>query len=147
MSRLNCKLPVGKLMVTKPYLNSVSTSMLVHLLKQFGRKAVQQMDRLLSVLPSAKELSSVAKAGAPKQGWYRASTQAIIDVFGVQDAPRFSSLLAAMSPQTSVEMNLLNTLNTWKKVVPQKKPTRRAGLLIQAVPSQCRKATKSQAHL
>ena len=85
--------------------------------------AVQQMDRLLSVLPSAKELSSVAKAGAPKQGWYRASTQAIIDVFGVQDAPRFSSLLAAMSPQTSVEMNLLNTLNTWKNWTAAGRPT------------------------
>jgi len=85
--------------------------------------AVQQMDRLLSVLPSAKELSSVAKAGAPKQGWYRASTQAIIDVFGMQDAPRFSSLLAAMSPQTSVEMNLLNTLNTWKNWTAAGRPT------------------------
>ena len=76
--------------------------------------SIRKMDRLLNVLPSAKQLASVAKAGEPKRGWYRASTQALIDVFGVQDAPRFASLLAAMSPQTSVEMNLLNTLNTWK---------------------------------
>jgi len=75
---------------------------------------VRQLETLLQVLPSAKELSSVAKAGAPKQGWYRASTQAIMDVFGPEDAPRFASLLAALSPQTSVEMNLLNTLNVWK---------------------------------
>jgi hypothetical protein len=72
------------------------------------------MNRLLQVLPSSQNLAAVAKAGEPKRGWYRASTQAIIDVFGLQDAPRFSALLAAMSPQTSVEMNLLNTLNTWK---------------------------------
>jgi hypothetical protein len=37
-----------------------------------------------------------------------------MDVFGPEDAPRFASLLAALSPQTSVEMNLLNTLNVWK---------------------------------
>jgi hypothetical protein len=51
--------------------------------------------------------------GTPKQGWYRASSQALIDVFG-PDAPRFAALLAATSPQTSVESNLLNTLNIWK---------------------------------
>jgi hypothetical protein len=85
--------------------------------------SVSQLTRLLDVLPSAKELSSVAKAGAPKQGWYRASTQALMDVFGPEDAPRFASLLAAMSPQTSVEMNLLNTLNTWKNWTAAGRPT------------------------
>lgn len=85
--------------------------------------SIKQMNRLLDVLPSAKELSSVAKVGAPKQGWYRASTQALIDVFGPQDAPRFASLLAAMSPQTSVEMNLMNTLNTWKNWTAAGRPT------------------------
>jgi len=65
----------------------------------------------------------VAKAGTPKQGWYRASTQALIDVFGVQDAPRFASLLAAMSPQTSVESNLINALNTWKNWTAAGRPT------------------------
>jgi hypothetical protein len=81
------------------------------------------MNRLLQTLPSAENLAAVAKAGEPKRGWYRASTQAIIDVFGLQDAPRFSALLAAMSPQTSVEMNLLNTLNTWKNWTAAGRPT------------------------
>lgn len=85
--------------------------------------SVAAMDRLLQALPSSKNLSAVAKAGDPKRGWYRASTQAIIDVFGLQDAPRFSALLAAMSPQTSVEMNLLNTLNTWKNWTAAGRPT------------------------
>ena len=84
---------------------------------------VRQLETLLQVLPSAKELASVAKAGTPKQGWYRASTQAIMDVFGVEDAPRFASLLAALSPQTSVEMNLLNTLNVWKNWTAAGRPT------------------------
>jgi hypothetical protein len=81
------------------------------------------MNRLLQVLPSSQNLAAVAKAGEPKRGWYRASTQAIIDVFGLQDAPRFSALLAAMSPQTSVEMNLLNTINTWKNWTAAGRPT------------------------
>jgi hypothetical protein len=81
------------------------------------------MNRLLQVLPESKNLAAVAKAGDPKRGWYRASTQAIIDVFGVDDAPRFSALLAAMSPQTSVEMNLLNTLNTWTNWNAAGRPT------------------------
>jgi len=85
--------------------------------------SVKQISNLLEILPSAKEMSSMAKAGAPKQGWYRASTQAIIDVFGADDAPRFASLLAALSPQTSVEMNLLNTLNTWKNWTAAGRPT------------------------
>lgn len=85
--------------------------------------SVREISKLLDILPSSKEMASMAKAGAPKQGWYRASTQAIIDVFGVDDAPRFASLLAALSPQTSVEMNLLNTLNTWKNWTAAGRPT------------------------
>ena len=86
-------------------------------------EGVAEMNRLLQVIPSSRELAAVAKAGAPKQGWYRASTQALIDVFGVQDAPRFASLLAAMSPQTSVESNLINALNTWKNWTAAGRPT------------------------
>jgi hypothetical protein len=88
-----------------------------------SESAVKEVSNLLEILPNAKEMSSMAKAGQPKQGWYRASTQAIIDVFGPDDAPRFASLLAALSPQTSVEMNLLNTLNTWKNWTAAGRPT------------------------
>jgi hypothetical protein len=88
-----------------------------------NEESVKEISKLLDILPSSKEMASMAKAGAPKQGWYRASTQAIIDVFGADDAPRFASLLAALSPQTSVEMNLLNTLNTWKNWTAAGRPT------------------------
>ena len=88
-----------------------------------SESAVKEVSNLLEILPNAKEMASMAKAGQPKQGWYRASTQAIIDVFGADDAPRFASLLAALSPQTSVEMNLLNTLNTWKNWTAAGRPT------------------------
>ncbi len=39
MSRLSCKWREAKLMATKPCSNLASMVMLVHLLKQFGRKA------------------------------------------------------------------------------------------------------------
>lgn len=92
-------------------------------------EGVRELDRLLDILPKAQELSSVAKAGEAKQGWYRASTQALIDVFGVDDAPRFAALLAAGSPQTSVEMNLLNTLNIWKNWTAAGRPTNERDIL------------------
>lgn len=73
---------------------------------------ISAVDRLLKALPNEAQLMSVMKVGAPKQGWYRASTQAIMDTFG-DDAPRFASLLASLSPRVSVEANLMNALNVW----------------------------------
>lgn len=86
-------------------------------------RQIEQMTRLLEVIPQSEQMASLAKAGAAKQGWYRGSTQALIDVFGLQDAPRFSALLAATSPKTSVESNLLNTLNIWKNWDAAGRPT------------------------
>ena len=83
---------------------------------------VQKMSRLLEVLPQAENYSALAKAGQPKEFWYDASSQAIVDLFE-QDAPRFTALLAATSPQTSVESNLSNTLNIWRNWVGAGRPT------------------------
>jgi len=100
-----------------------------YLLPQEAAKAartsgnVQSMQRMLDFLPKAKELAAVMKAGGAKRGWYRASSQALIDTFGPQDAPRFAALLAALSPQTSVESNLTNALNTWKNWNAAGRPT------------------------
>jgi len=68
---------------------------------------------LLDVLPNAKEMATVASAGQAKRGWYQRSAQAIADIYQ-EDAPRFSALLAATSPQTSVQSNLLNATNIFK---------------------------------
>ena len=84
---------------------------------------IEPMMRLLDIIPNSAHMASLAKAGAPKQGWYRGSTQALIDVFGEKDAPRFAALLAATSPQTSVESNLMNTLNIWKNWEAAGRPT------------------------
>jgi GNAT superfamily N-acetyltransferase len=68
---------------------------------------------IVEILPSAEETAAVAVAGRAKKGWYARSAQAIVDVFGIADAPRFAALLAALSPQTSVEMNFFNALRVW----------------------------------
>lgn len=66
----------------------------------------------VSDLPSVSEMASVALAGIAKRGWYEHSSKAIQAMFGV-DAPRFTALLAAISPRTSVKGNLLTALNVW----------------------------------
>ena len=73
----------------------------------------RNVERLLEILPNAENFAAAAKMGSPKRGWYKASAQSIHDVFG-SDAPRFASLLAATSPQNSVEMNMMNALSIWK---------------------------------
>ena len=85
-------------------------------------RGVEQVSRLMEVLPTAKNVAATATLGMPKQGWYNASSRALFDVFGA-DAPRFTQLLAATSPQTSVEMNLLNSLNIWKNWTAAGRPT------------------------
>ncbi len=80
-------------------------------------------------LPSARDFAAAAKAGAAKRGWYRDSARAITDVFGHQDAPRFTALLAALSPQTSVELNLLNAVATWKNWLAAGRPTNRDAIV------------------
>lgn len=77
-----------------------------------GKAAAAKIIAHLEKLPSAKEMASTAIAGQAKRGWYAQSAQTIADVFGV-DGPRFALLLAATSPQTSVQSNLRNTLNIW----------------------------------
>ena len=64
-----------------------------------------------------KELVAAAVAGNPKLGWYYETSKSLDSIFG-EDTRRFATLLAAMSPQTSVEMNLKNAVRTfanWEK--------------------------------
>ena len=83
---------------------------------------------LFNQLPSVSEFAAAALGGAVKRGWYRKSAEALIDVFGV-DAPRFAALLAGLSPQTSVENNLVNALNVWKNWNLAGRPTDRAAIV------------------
>jgi len=77
-----------------------------------GRIAARKVLDIFKSLPPTKEFAAAALAGKAKRGWYRESAQAIANVFG-PDAPRFSALLSALSPQVSVETNLQNAIRVF----------------------------------
>ena len=74
------------------------------------------------------ELAAMAQRGKSKKGWYKASGNALNSVFG-SDTPRFVALLAATSPQTSVESNLENALNIWKEWTAAGRPQDEAEII------------------
>ena len=78
---------------------------------------------------NADEIAELAKMGMAKRGWYKDSAKALLDSFGEADSKRFTYLLAALSPQTSVESNLKNALNTWKNWDNAGRPTGKDDIL------------------
>lgn len=80
-------------------------------------------------LPSANEMAAVAFSGRAKKGWYNNSAKAIVSVFGQEDAPRFSALLAALSPQTDVETNFNNAVNVWRGWIEAGRPKDEASIM------------------
>ena len=82
-----------------------------------GVGANQRVSKLYNLftkyLPTSNEMANVAISGVEKKGWYKNSAQTIQDLFGIHDGRRFVALLAAMSPQISVETNLEIALKTW----------------------------------
>lgn len=79
---------------------------------QLRTDTAQRLVEAFHALPHTNELAAAALAGRAKRGWYDQSAKAITNVFG-PDAPRFTALLAAMSPQTSVQMNFHNALRSF----------------------------------
>lgn len=87
-------------------------------------------------LPPTEEYAAAALAGKAKKGWYENSARAIANVFG-PDSPRFSALLAAMSPQTSVQMNFHSALRTfinWDKAGRPTDPAKITQIMRDSVP-------------
>ena len=81
--------------------------------KQTARKNVAaNVVNIFHELPPTHELAAAALAGQAKRGWYRDAARAINTVFGA-DAPRFTAVLAALSPQTSVQSNFHNAVRTF----------------------------------
>ena len=74
-----------------------------------------------------EEMAAVAFAGRHKKGWYKHSAQQLRNVFQ-DDTERFIGLLAATSPQTSVEMNMENALRIWKNWDAAGRPTDKAAI-------------------
>jgi len=97
------------------------------------KTAAENTVKIYKQLPTAKELADVAKAGGAKRGWYKESTDAIDNIFSnpqfPDDPQRFTALLAAMSPQTSVESNLKNALATWGNWKAAGRPTSQSQIL------------------
>jgi len=77
---------------------------------------------LYNKMPSPQEMAEVALSGVAKRGWYLNSGRALVEIFG-EDAPRFAALLAALSPQTSVESNTTNALGVWGAWIAAGRPT------------------------
>lgn len=80
-----------------------------------GRWTKATVDSFLNFyksLPSAEEIAAWSATGRIARGWYQASKQAIDTLFGI-DAPRFTLLLAATSPNNNVRSNLLNSIRFW----------------------------------
>lgn len=84
--------------------------------------------QLRSQLPSADLMAGPILAGAMKRGWYRESRRAIEHVFQ-EDADLFAGVLAATSPQNSVEMNLINATRIYAAWVKAGRPTERSAIL------------------
>ena len=95
---------------------------------QLRTDTVKRQTDVFHELPSTHEMAASALAGKAKKGWYQKAANAISNVFG-PDAPRFSALLAAMSPQTSVEWNFHNALRTFINWDKAGRPTDRTSIV------------------
>ena len=120
---------VERLATEVPGLKAVMKYMTPDERVKLRRDTAQKIVDLFENLPAAEEMAAVAFAGRAKRGWYRESSKAIVEIFGANDAPRFAALLAAMSPQASVEMNLHNALRTWGNWVAAGRPTEPAEII------------------
>ena len=96
--------------------------------EKLNRATAKNVLDLFDQLPTGEEMAHVAYAGRAKKGWYRKSAEAISNIFG-PDAPRFTALLASMSPQSSVEVNLHNAIHTWKNWDAAGRPQGRGAII------------------
>lgn len=105
-----------------PGLRAIAPYLQADELAKLRRDTAAKLVNIFSKLPSSAEMASVAWAGRAKRGWYRHAADAIRTIFG-EDSDRFSALLAATSPQASVESNLKNALQTWVNWDKEGRPT------------------------
>lgn len=75
-----------------------------------------------SKLPTPETFAHAAIRGQAARGWYEGSGRSLREAFG-DDAPRFTALLAAQSPQKTVEENLRIALNSWGDWLNAGRPT------------------------
>tara|TARA_S200000501_G_scaffold59349_1_gene49704 strand:+ start:968 stop:3817 length:2850 start_codon:yes stop_codon:yes gene_type:complete len=109
---------------TKGVLNYLRTNEL----NQITPRSYESLMRSYKTLDQP-QMKAMAIAGMPKFGWYQNSANALKSVFQGDDAIRFSKLLSATSPQTSVQSNLENTVNIWANWTKAGRPTDKNSIL------------------
>lgn len=119
---------IRKVIGQVPGLKSAAKYLDTKELATLNQSTAQRLADIHAALPSATEMAHIAWAGRAKRGWYEDSGRVIQETFG-DDAPRFTALLAAKSPQTSVEMNMENALNTWVNWNAAGRPKDRASIM------------------
>lgn len=93
------------------------------------KRTAARLVEIFESMPDPKEMAAVALSGRAKRGWYARSAKALVDIFGVEDAPRFAALLAALSPQTSVESNAINAIRMWTAWSAASRPQNRPKIM------------------
>jgi len=96
----------------KPHLTPAEVSDIENRAPRRRTAAIRNLLDTFHGSTSIEGTGAMALAGQAKKGWYQKAGKAINSVFG-PDAPRFTALLAAMSPQTSVEINFHNAIRTF----------------------------------
>jgi len=74
-------------------------------------------------LPSKAEHKAAAKAGAVGKYWYDTYAPAFKEIIGEKDLPKFTDVLAALSPRVPVRKDLVNALNLWADWIEAGRPT------------------------
>lgn len=85
-------------------------------IKGKGKTRENVIDRARKLLDddAIPEYLAAMKAGVAAKGWYKHSGDVMKSIFG-EDFPRFTKLLAALSPQQPVDANLRMALDVWNR--------------------------------
>jgi hypothetical protein len=87
-----------------------------------------RFDLAYRALPPTSEFIAAALAGAAKRGWYVNARRAIESQYGA-DAPRFTALLAALSPRVSLQTNVKNAIAVFEQWDNRGRPSTKAGIV------------------
>ncbi len=120
---------ISKLKDTVPGIAGVAPYLTPEERGRLKKSSARKLVDFVKSLPTADEMASVAWSGRAKRGWYERSATALMEIFGAEDAVRFAALLAALSPQTSVESNTFNALATWVNWNDAGRPTDRRAII------------------
>lgn len=83
--------------------------------------SLAKIEKLLTELPTTTDYVTAAKRGVTGRYWYENSSKALQAYFG-DDAPRFTQLLASLSPMVPVKQDLRSSLDLWQKWVDAERP-------------------------